>query len=100
MVGRITDKWRLKLTSRSGFVKQVEVVVSGASLTEALRNIEGVLLNRSRRHRSRGDLMYELEYRDNGKRVVLTLTERDLREWLDQWPDYVGPDAITLRKVG
>ena len=23
MVGRITDKWRLKLTSRSGFVKQV-----------------------------------------------------------------------------
>ena len=44
MVGRITDKWRLKLTSRLGFVKQVEVVVSGANLTEALRNIEGVLL--------------------------------------------------------
>ena len=43
--------------------------------------------------------MFRLEYRDNGKRVVLTLTEKDLREWLYQWPDYVGPDAITLRKV-
>ena len=44
--------------------------------------------------------MYELEYQDNGKRIILPLTERDLREWLDQWPDYVGPDAVTLRKVG
>ena len=44
--------------------------------------------------------MFELEYRDNGKRIILALTERDLREWLDQWPDYVGPDAVTLRKVG
>ena len=44
MVGRITDKWRLRLTNRSGFVKHAEVVVSGASLAEALRNIEGVLL--------------------------------------------------------
>ena len=44
--------------------------------------------------------MFELTYRDNGKLVLLVLTEKDLREWLDQWPDYVGPDAITLRKVG
>ena len=44
--------------------------------------------------------MFELTYRDNGKRVTLILTEKDLREWLDQWPDSVGPDAITLRKVG
>ena len=44
--------------------------------------------------------MYELEYQDNGRRVVLALTEKDLREWLDQWPDYVGPDAIKLRKIG
>ena len=44
--------------------------------------------------------MFELTYRDNGKRVTLVLTEKDLREWLDTWPDYVGPDAITLRKVG
>ena len=43
--------------------------------------------------------MFELEYRDNGKRIILTLTEKDLREWLDQWPDYVGPDQIKLRKV-
>ena len=44
--------------------------------------------------------MFELEYRDNGKRIILTLTERDLREWLDQWSDYVGPDQIKLREVG
>ena len=44
--------------------------------------------------------MFELEYRDNGKRIILTLTERDFREWLDQWPDYVGPDQIKLRRVG
>ena len=44
MVGRITDKWRLKLTARAGFVKHAEVVVSGADLGEALRHIEGVLL--------------------------------------------------------
>ena len=44
--------------------------------------------------------MYELEYQDNGRRIILTLTERDLREWLDQWPDYVGPDQIKLRKGG
>ena len=44
MVGKITDKWRLRLKSQAGFVKHAEVVVSGANLTEALRNIEGVLL--------------------------------------------------------
>ena len=44
--------------------------------------------------------MFELEYLDNGKRVVLTLTEKDLREWLDQWPDYAAPDHIKIRKVG
>ena len=44
--------------------------------------------------------MYELEYQDNGKRIILTLTEKDLLEWLGQWPDYVGPDQIKLRKVG
>ena len=44
--------------------------------------------------------MYELEYQDNGRRIILTLTEKDLREWLEQWPDYVGPDQIKLRKVG
>ena len=44
--------------------------------------------------------MYQMEYQDNGKRIILTLTERDLQEWLDQWPDYVGPDAIKLRKIG
>ena len=44
MVGKITDKWRLRLTSRAGFVKHAEVVVSGANLEEALRRIEGVLL--------------------------------------------------------
>ena len=44
--------------------------------------------------------MYELEYQDNGKRIILTLTERDFREWLDQWPDYVGPGQIKLRRVG
>ena len=44
MVGKITDKWQLRLTSRTGPVKHAEVVVSGASLEEALRGIEGVLL--------------------------------------------------------
>ena len=44
--------------------------------------------------------MYELTYHDNGKRVVLHLTEKDLREWLDQWADYVGPDTIALRRIG
>ena len=43
--------------------------------------------------------MFELEYQDNGKRVVLILTEKDLREWLDQWPDHVGPQEIRLRKI-
>ena len=44
MVGKITDKWRLRLTSRMDPVKHVEVVVSGANIGETLRGIEGVLL--------------------------------------------------------
>ena len=44
--------------------------------------------------------MYELTYYDNGKAVTLSLTEKDLREWLEQWPDYAAPDHIKIRKVG
>ena len=41
-----------------------------------------------------------LSYMDtNGEEVSSTYTEKDLREWLDNWPDYAQPDMIRLERV-
>ena len=31
--------------------------------------------------------------------VTSVYNEADLREWLDQWKDYTGPDEIKLERV-
>jgi len=41
---------------------------------------------------------YFLAYEDEGQKTTLTLTEKDFREWLDQWPDYVKPVEITIER--
>jgi len=41
---------------------------------------------------------YFLAYEDEGQKTTLTLTEKDFREWLDQWPDYVKPMEITVER--
>ena len=41
---------------------------------------------------------YFLAYRDEGKTTTLTLTEKDFREWLDNWPNYVAPVEITVER--
>ena len=41
---------------------------------------------------------YFLAYDDAGKTTTLTLTEKDFREWLEQWPNYVAPVEIHIER--
>ena len=44
---------------------------------------------------------YDLTYADEelGKDVTLSLTEGDLRDWLEAWPGYTQPVVIQIQKI-